>query len=65
MHDNAVHGAFTVQGNTIVDNYTIENGKMKVEFFSIKLEDKKQVAMERKKRLLWTVTGLAVIKQMC
>jgi hypothetical protein len=42
VHGNAVHGAFTVQGNTIVDNYTIENGKMKVEFFSIKLGDKKQ-----------------------
>ena len=42
VHGNAVHGAFTVQGNTIVDNYAIENGKIKVEFFSIKLEDKKQ-----------------------
>ena len=42
VHGNTVHGAFTVQGNTIVDNYTIENGKMKVEFFSIKLGDKKQ-----------------------
>jgi hypothetical protein len=42
VHGNAIHGAFTVQGNTIVDNYTIENGKMRVEFFSIKLGDKKQ-----------------------
>jgi hypothetical protein len=42
VHGNAMHGAFTVQDNTIVDNYTIENGKMKVEFFSIRLEDKKQ-----------------------
>jgi hypothetical protein len=42
VHGNAIHGAFTVQGNTIVDNYVIENGKMRVEFFSIKLGDKKQ-----------------------
>lgn len=42
VHGNAVHGAFTVQGNTIVDNYKVENGKMYVEFFSIKLSDKKQ-----------------------
>ncbi|MGG9960103.1 hypothetical protein [Ferruginibacter sp. SUN106] len=42
VHGNAIHGAFTVQGNTIVDNYKVENGKMLVEFFSIKLADKKQ-----------------------
>jgi hypothetical protein len=42
VHGNAIHGAFTVQGNTIVDNYVIENGKMRIEFFSIKLDDKKQ-----------------------
>jgi hypothetical protein len=42
VHGNSIHGAFTVQGNTIVDNYTIENGKMRVEFFTIKLGDKKQ-----------------------
>ena len=42
VHGNSIHGAFTVQGNTIIDNYTIENGKMRVEFFSIKLDDKKQ-----------------------
>jgi hypothetical protein len=42
IHGNAFHGAFTVQGNTIVDNYKVENGKMVVEFFSIKLGDKKQ-----------------------
>jgi hypothetical protein len=42
VHGNSLHGAFTVQGNTIVDNYVIENGKMRVEFFSIKLWDKKQ-----------------------
>jgi hypothetical protein len=41
VHGNAIHGAFTVQGNTIVDNYSIENGMMRVEFFSIKLSDKK------------------------
>ncbi len=42
VHGNAIHGAFTVQGNTIVDNYKVENGKMYVEFFSIKLGEKKQ-----------------------
>jgi hypothetical protein len=42
VHGNAIHGAFTVQGNTIVDNYKVENDKMYVEFFSIKLGDKKQ-----------------------
>jgi hypothetical protein len=40
IHGSSLHGAFTVQGNTIVDNYTVENGKMLVEFFSIKLDDK-------------------------
>ena len=42
VHGNCIHGAFTVQGNTIVDNYCIENGKMKVEFFNVKLTDKNQ-----------------------
>jgi hypothetical protein len=42
VHGNSIHGAFTVQGNTIIDNYSIEDGKMRVEFFSIKLDDKKQ-----------------------
>jgi hypothetical protein len=42
VHGNAMHGAFTVSGNTIVDNYVVENGKMHVEFFSIKMNDKKQ-----------------------
>lgn len=42
VHGNSIHGAFTVQGNTIVDNYKVEDGKMQVEFFSIKLADKKQ-----------------------
>lgn len=41
VHGNSFHGAFTVQGNTIVDNYTVENDTMFVEFFSIKLSDKK------------------------
>lgn len=39
---NCLQGAFTVMGSTIVDNYCIENGKMKVQFFTIKLDDKKQ-----------------------
>jgi len=42
VHGDCFHGAFTVQGNTIVDNYCIENGQMNVEFFSIKLSDKMQ-----------------------
>jgi hypothetical protein len=42
IHGSSFHGAFTVQGNTIVDNYTLENrNEMRVEFFSIKLGDKK------------------------
>ena len=28
-------GAFTVMGNTIVNNYWVENGKLMVEFYSI------------------------------
>lgn len=40
VHGNAIHGAFTVQGNTIIDNYKIENGKMLVEFFTVKLSEK-------------------------
>lgn len=39
---NCIQGAFTVKGNTIVDNYCIEDDKMTVEFFSIKLGEKKQ-----------------------
>jgi hypothetical protein len=42
VHGNSIHGAFTVQGNTIVDNYKVEDDRMYVEFFSIKLGDKKQ-----------------------
>jgi len=41
VHGNSIHGAFTVQGNTIVDNYRVENDTMLVEFFSFKLVDKK------------------------
>lgn len=42
VHGNCLQGAFTVEGNTIVDNYCMEAGKMKVEFFSIRLNDAKQ-----------------------
>lgn len=42
VHGNCIHGAFTVQGNTIVDNYCVQGKTMTVEFFSIKLGDKKQ-----------------------
>jgi hypothetical protein len=42
VHGAALHGAFTVQGNTIVDNYSLESSTMmRVEFFTIKLGDKK------------------------
>lgn len=41
VHGNAVHGAFTMQGNTIVDNYRVENDQLAVEFFSINLNEKK------------------------
>lgn len=37
---NCLQGSFTVLKNTIVDNYCIEDGKMKVQFFSIKQEEK-------------------------
>ena len=42
VHQNSFHGAFTVQSSTIVDNYSLENGRIKVEFYNIKLADKKQ-----------------------
>lgn len=41
VHGNSIHGAFTVQGSTVVDNYTIEDGKMKVEYLTIRLGEKK------------------------
>lgn len=40
LHGNSLHGAFTVTGNTIVDNYTVNGDEMNVEFFSIKLDQK-------------------------
>lgn len=42
LHGNCLQGAFTVNNNTIVDNYCIADGKMNVEFFSIRLGDKKE-----------------------
>jgi hypothetical protein len=41
VHGNALHGAFTVQGNTIVDNYKVMGNAMEVEFFSIRQNDKR------------------------
>ena len=38
---NCLQGSFTVLNNTIVNNYCIENGQMNVQFFAIKLGDKK------------------------
>jgi hypothetical protein len=40
VHGNSFHGAFTVNANTIVNNFIIENGKLMVEFFTIKLAEK-------------------------
>ena len=40
VFDNCLQGSFTVTNNTIINNYCVENGKMKVEFFTIKLGDK-------------------------
>lgn len=40
-HANSFKGAFTVQGNTIIDNYRLENGKLFVEFISVNLSDKR------------------------
>lgn len=39
---NCLQGAFNVHENTIVDNYCVEDDSMQVEFFNIKLDDKKQ-----------------------
>jgi hypothetical protein len=41
LHGQALQGVFTVQGNTILSNYRLENGKLQVEFFTLKLGDKK------------------------
>ena len=40
VHGNALHGAFTVQGNTIVDDYRLDNNRLWVTFLSIRLGDK-------------------------
>lgn len=39
---NCLQGAFSVSENTIVDNYCVDGDGMQVEFFNIKLADKKQ-----------------------
>lgn len=40
VFNNCIKGAFTVMGNTIIDNYTVENNKIRVEFISINLNKK-------------------------
>lgn len=40
VHGQSFHGAFTVGGNTIVDNYRVDGYEMFVEFFTILLDDK-------------------------
>lgn len=48
VHGNSLHGAFTVNGNTIVDNYWIENDTLYVEFFSMQLSKKKTTGLGTK-----------------
>lgn len=38
---NCLTGSFSVMGNTIVNNYCLENNKLNIEFVSMKLADKK------------------------
>lgn len=40
VFDHSFTGAFTVQGNTIVDKYTVRGDSMDVEFLSIQLDKK-------------------------
>jgi len=40
VHGNSIHGAFTVEEATLVDNYKVEGDKLFVEFFTIILKDK-------------------------
>jgi hypothetical protein len=42
---NCFTGAFTVQGNTIIDKYCVSGNTMQVEFTSIRLTDKKQTGL--------------------
>ncbi len=44
---NCLSGSFTVMSNTIVNNYCLENGKLSVEFVSMKLNDKKTAGKEQ------------------
>jgi hypothetical protein len=37
---NCFTGAFTVQGNTIIDKYCVNGNTMQVDFFSVRLTDK-------------------------
>ena len=37
---NSIKGAFTVMNNTIIADYTVENNKMAVTFFTINLNKK-------------------------
>jgi hypothetical protein len=46
VFDNCLQGSFTVMNNTIINNYCLDKGKMNVEFFTIKLGDKKTSGMD-------------------
>lgn len=45
VFDNCLQGSFSVMNNTIINNYCVENEKMKVEFFTIRMADKKTSGM--------------------
>lgn len=40
LHGSAFTGAFTVMGNTIIDNYELEGDRLLVQFYSVKLGEK-------------------------
>lgn len=41
LHGNAFAGAFTVMGNTIIDNYELDGDRLLVQFYSVKQSDKR------------------------
>lgn len=46
---NCLQGAFTVMNNTIINSYCVDNGQMRVQFFSLKLDDKKTSGKDTEK----------------
>jgi hypothetical protein len=41
VHGKSIHGAFTLGESTLVDNYKVEDGKLYIEFFTFRLNEKK------------------------